>query len=107
MSAVPPGSESDGLDVSALVNSVPEFVSLASVELGWLAMYQSRSLWCIPSTEIRSTCLPCCAGAAALAEPCNADSAYAITPALAARHAKVFRLVTGNSRPRRRVRHSK
>src|SRR5258708_33023685 len=70
---------------------------LASVELGWLATYQSRSLWCMPSTEISSTCLLTGAGAcaAALAEPCNADSAYAATTALAATHAKVFRLVTG------------
>src|SRR5215469_13116063 len=97
ISAVPPGSESDGLDVNALVYSVPECVSLASVELGWLAMYQSRSLWCMPSTEISSTCLLTGAGpgAAALAVPCNADSAHAAAAALAARHAMVFRLVTG------------
>src|ERR1019366_1260830 len=28
---------------------------LASVESGWLATYRSRSLWCMPSTEISST----------------------------------------------------
>src|SRR5215469_17009753 len=61
ISAVPPGSESDGLEVSALVYSLPERVNLASVELGWLAMYQLRSLWCIPSTEISRTCLSWCA----------------------------------------------
>src|SRR5882724_12062607 len=51
----------------------------------------------MPSTEISSTCLFTSAGAcaAALAEPCNAGSAHAATAALAARHAKVFRLVTG------------
>jgi hypothetical protein len=51
----------------------------------------------MPSTEISSTCLLTGAGAcaAALAEPCNADSAHAAAAALAARHAKVFRLVTG------------
>src|SRR5215471_1308920 len=51
----------------------------------------------MPSTEISSTCLLAGAGAcaAALAEPCNADSAHAAAAALAARHAKVFRLVTG------------
>src|SRR5579884_2719783 len=53
--AVPPGSESDGFDVAALVYSAPERVSLARAELGWLATYQSRSLWCIPSTDIRRT----------------------------------------------------
>src|SRR5215469_629245 len=95
ISAVPPGSESDGLEVSAFVYSLPECVNLASVELGWLATYQSRSLWCMPSTEISSTCLLACAGAAALAVPCNADSAHAAAAALAARHAKVLRLVTG------------
>src|SRR5258708_4607535 len=60
-------------------------------------MYQSRSLWCMPSTEISSTCLltGAGAGAAALAVPCNAESAHAAATALAARHAKVFRLVTG------------
>src|SRR5215472_504694 len=97
ISAVPPGSESDGLEVNALVYSLPECVNLASVELGWLAMYQSRSLWCMPSTEISSTCLLAGARAcaAALAEPCNADSAHAAAAAPAARHAKVLRLVTG------------
>src|SRR5258708_39861363 len=51
----------------------------------------------MPSTEISSTCLltGACACAAALAEPCNADSAHTTATALAARHAKVFRLVTG------------
>src|SRR5690242_14132302 len=51
----------------------------------------------MPSTEISSTCLLTDAGtcAAALAEPCNADSVDAAAAALAARHAKVFRLVTG------------
>ena len=51
----------------------------------------------MPSTEISSTCLLTGAGAcaAALAEPCNADNVYAAAAALAARHAKVFRLVTG------------
>src|SRR5215469_8766665 len=97
ISAVPPGSESDGLEVNAFVYSLPECVNLASVELGWLAMYQLRSLWCMPSTEISSTCLLAGAGAcaAALAEPCNTDSPHAAAAALAARHAKVFRLVTG------------
>src|SRR5665213_582590 len=61
INAVPPGSESDGFDVAALVYSLPVRVSLASVELGWWAMYQSRSLWCMPSTEISRTCLPACA----------------------------------------------
>src|SRR5690242_8897687 len=51
----------------------------------------------MPSTEISSTCLLTGAGtcAAAFAEPCNADSVDAAAAALAARHAKVFRLVTG------------
>ena len=61
ISAVPPGSESDGFEVAALVYSLPPRVSLASVELGWLATYQSRSLWCMPSTEISRTCLLVCA----------------------------------------------
>src|SRR5215472_10892168 len=96
ISAVPPGSESDGLEVNALVYSLPECVNLASVELGWLATYQSRSLWCMPSTEISSTCLLTGAGAcaAALAELCNANSAHAAAAAPAARHAKVLRMVT-------------
>src|SRR5215475_4736868 len=97
ISAVPPGSESDGLEVAAFVYSLPVCVSLASVELGWWATYQSRSLWCMPSTEISSTCLlaGACPGAAALADPGNADSAQAAAAPLAARNAKVFRLVTG------------
>src|SRR5215469_2061832 len=97
ISAVPPGSESDGLEVNALVYSLPECVNIASVELGWLATYQSRSLWCMPSTEISSTCLlaGAAAGAAALAKPGNADSTPAAAAALAASHTKVFRLVTG------------
>src|SRR5262249_23773172 len=86
-------------EVNAFVYSLPECVNLASVELGWLATYQSRSFWCMPSTEISSTCLLAGAGAcaAALAEPCNADtdSAHEAAAALAASHAKVFRLVTG------------
>src|SRR5690348_18272506 len=51
----------------------------------------------MPSTEISSTCLLTGAGtcAAALAEPCNADSVDAAAAALAARHAMVFRWVTG------------
>jgi hypothetical protein len=51
----------------------------------------------MPSTEISSTCLLTGAGAcaAASAEPGNAGSAHAAAAALAARHAKVFRLVTG------------
>src|SRR5262245_37081760 len=49
----------------------------------------------MPSTEISSTCLLAGAGAAALAVPCSAVSAHAAAAALAARHAKVFRLVTG------------
>src|SRR5215472_4876776 len=96
ISAVPPGSESDGLEVNALVYSLPECVNIASVELGWLATYQSRSLWCMPSIEISSTCLLGGAGvgAAALAEPCNANTAHPTAAALEARDAKVFRLVT-------------
>src|SRR5262249_11219334 len=67
------------------------------VALGWLATDQSRSLWCMPSTEISSTCLlaGAGAGAAAFAEPCNAGNAHAAAAALAARHAKAFRLVIG------------
>src|ERR1700749_1896553 len=51
----------------------------------------------MPSTEISSTCSLTGAGtcAAALAEPCNADSVDAAAAALAARHAKIFRLITG------------
>src|SRR5215467_3066016 len=49
----------------------------------------------MPSTEISSTCLLAGAGAAALAVPCSAVSAHAAAAVLAARHAKVFRLVTG------------
>jgi hypothetical protein len=30
---------------------------VASSEWGWFATYQLRSDWCIPSTEISSTCL--------------------------------------------------
>src|SRR5215469_7995430 len=95
ISAVPPGSESDGLEVNAFVYSLPECVNFASVELGWLATYQSRSLWCIPSTEISSTCLLAGAGAAALAEACTAYSAHADAAALAAKYARVFRVFTG------------
>ena len=55
------------------------------------------SLWCIPSIEISSTCMlgAAGAGAAAIAVPGIADRAHAAAPALAARHAKDFRLVTG------------
>src|SRR5262249_47551095 len=92
-----PGSESDGLEVDAFVYSLPVCVNLASVELGWWATYQSRSLWCMPSTDISRTCLLVGAGAggAAFAELCNAGSAHAAAAAPAARHAKVFRLFTG------------
>src|SRR5215469_15083331 len=96
ISAVPPGSESDGLEVRAFVYSLPECASLASVEPGWLAMYQSRSLWCMPSTEISSTCLLNAGGcAAAYAEPCRTDSAHRDAAVPAAAHTMVFRLVTG------------
>src|SRR5215468_6140574 len=97
ISAVPPGSESDGLEVAAFVYSLPVCVNLASVELGWWATYQSRSLWCMPSTEISSTCLLAGTGAgpSALAEPGSAVRAHAAAAALAVRHAKILRLVTG------------
>src|SRR5579863_10161163 len=57
ISPVPPGSESEGTGVCALVYSAPPVARRASSEVGWLAIYQSRSDWCMPSTEIRSTCL--------------------------------------------------
>src|SRR5665213_254793 len=83
INAVPPGSESDGFDVAALVYSLPVRVSSASVECGWWAMYQSRSLWCMPSTEISSTCLLACAplraGEALAGRPDNAHIATAPT----------------------------
>src|SRR6185437_1446661 len=60
MIAVPPGSESEGSDVCAFLNSLPPRTSLASSELGWLATYHLRSDWCIPSTEINRTCLTVC-----------------------------------------------
>src|SRR5262249_47422841 len=50
----------------------------------------------MPSTEISRTCLlgGACPCAAAVAEPCNAGSAHAAAAALAAKHAKIFRLFT-------------
>src|SRR5579875_2665970 len=55
-SAVPPGSESDGSEVWSLVYCIPPVAICASADVGWLATYQSRSDWCMPSTEISRTC---------------------------------------------------
>src|ERR1700730_13176108 len=51
-----PGSESDGTGVRAEVNSVPAPTILASAEPGWVCTYQTRSDWCIPSTDNNNTC---------------------------------------------------
>src|ERR1700733_3916232 len=90
ISAVPPGSESDGSAVSASVYSAPPVASRASSEPGWLATYQARSDWCMPSTEIRSTCLIWSSWAPAL----EVDSAVG-TPIANAASAALATLVRG------------
>src|ERR1700759_1816502 len=57
MIPVPPGSASDGSVVCAPVYSARPVASRASSEGGEWATYQFRSDWCMPSTDISSTCL--------------------------------------------------
>src|ERR1700728_5098368 len=83
ISAVPLGSESDGSAVLAWVYSAPPVASRASSELGLWATYQSRSDWCMPSTDISSTCLVWAWPAARAVEDDSANGTAAIASAAA------------------------